>query len=136
MATICEFGTAPVQALEGYRIHGIITGKDADVLASYEGREVRLVRGPAIFGQEGCYEFAVMSTSDCLWFSDRSDAERFMNAVIASGNEASLTVDPEAHEFDDPDVFGVTYTGAEVTEFSATPYSAIGRRASRFNCHG
>lgn len=135
MATICEFGTAPVQAMDGYCIHGIVTGGDSEMLAKFEGRDVRLVRGAALFGQEGCYEFAVMSRTDTLWFSDRTDADRFMAAVIATGNDATLVIDDEAFEFNDPDIYGVTYSGSEVTEFSETSYSASGRRASRFCTH-
>ncbi len=60
MATICEFGTAPDQAKAGYQITGTTIGTDASVMAEYEGRDVRLVRGPSIFGDDGKFEFAVM----------------------------------------------------------------------------
>lgn len=60
MATICEFGTAPDQAKAGYQITGTTIGTDASVMAEYEGRDVCLVRGPAIFGDDGKFEFAVM----------------------------------------------------------------------------
>jgi hypothetical protein len=87
---------------------------------------------PALSAPVDKFEFAVMSCTDILWFCDRSDADRFMSAVIATGNEATLDIDNEAFEFNDPDIYGVTYTGSEVTEFSKTLYSASGRRASRF----
>ncbi|WP_219096286.1 hypothetical protein [Pseudomonas sp. UMAB-40] len=89
----------------------------------------------ALVGPVVNFEVAAMASTDTLWFSDRSDADRFMSAVVAAGNEASLCIDEEAHEFNDPDVYGVTYSGFEVTQHSETPYSACGRRASRFYCH-
>lgn len=60
MATICEFGTAPEQAKDGYRMTEVVIGTDASVLADNEGRDIRLVRGAMIWGSSGKYEFAVM----------------------------------------------------------------------------
>jgi len=60
MSTICEFGTAPEQALEDYRMTGVVVGSDNSVLADHEGRDVRLVRGAMIWGSSDKYEFAVM----------------------------------------------------------------------------
>lgn len=60
MATICEFGTAPDLAKAGFQITSTTVGTDASVMAEYEGCDVCLVRGPAIFGDDGKFEFAVM----------------------------------------------------------------------------
>lgn len=61
MAKICEFGTAPEMAKAGYQIISTTVGTDASVMAQYEGRDVCLVRGPAIFGEDDKSEFAVMA---------------------------------------------------------------------------
>lgn len=59
-AKICDFGTAPEQALAGYKIESIIVETDEAALALYEGKDVRLVRGAAVSGAPGKSEFAVM----------------------------------------------------------------------------
>lgn len=61
MAIICEFGTAPEHANDGYRMACVITGSDTQVLGDYKDQDVRLVRGALVFGTEGVYEFAVMA---------------------------------------------------------------------------
>lgn len=60
MATITGFGTAPDVAAEGYKLKKTVDGTDAEVLAKFDGQDVKLVRGAAIFGREGHYEFAMM----------------------------------------------------------------------------
>lgn len=60
MATICEFGTVPEQAKAGFKMVGVVTGSDEQLLADYAGMNIRFVRGPAIHGQPGVWEFAAM----------------------------------------------------------------------------
>ncbi|UXH55944.1 hypothetical protein Q1Z72_01410 [Pseudomonas qingdaonensis] len=60
MATICDFGTAPEQAKAGYKMVGVVTGSDEELLEKYAGMNVRFVRGAAIHGQPGQWEFAAM----------------------------------------------------------------------------
>jgi hypothetical protein len=60
LSKICEFGTAPEQALAGYKISSTIVDTEEGVLALYEGQDMRLVRGAAVFGAPGKQEFAVM----------------------------------------------------------------------------
>lgn len=60
MAVICEFGTAPEQARDGYKIVGLVYGTDEDLLAEYSSLDVRFVRGAAVHGQPGVWEFAAM----------------------------------------------------------------------------
>ncbi|MGI0646815.1 hypothetical protein ACRCPS_17520 [Pseudomonas aeruginosa] len=57
---ICGFGTAPEQALAGYRLVGTATGTESEVLEQFKAQDVRLVRGASIFGAEGKHEFGVM----------------------------------------------------------------------------
>jgi hypothetical protein len=136
MITICEFGTTPAQAALGFKIQELFVGTDAEAIAEFDARaigDVRLVRGPSIFGQPDKCEFAVMTRRDSLWFRDHPTAERFAAAVVASGFEATVEVDTDA-DLDDPHTISVTYSGAEVTEFSQTPYSALGRMSLRFSC--
>lgn len=59
-AKICGFGTAPEQALAGYKIETTIVETEEGALALYEGKDVRLVRGAEVFGAPGKVEFAVM----------------------------------------------------------------------------
>lgn len=60
MAVICEFGTAPEQARDGYKIVGLVYGTDEELLAEYSSLDVRFVRGAAVHGQPGVWEFAAM----------------------------------------------------------------------------
>lgn len=60
MATIYAFGSAPERAKEGYFLKGTVDGTDEHVLATYAGQDVCLVRGAAIFGCDGQWEFGVM----------------------------------------------------------------------------
>lgn len=61
MAKIYEFGTAPALAKEGFQIVSTIVGTDASVLAEFADSDVRLMRGPALSGDVGKHEFAVMA---------------------------------------------------------------------------
>lgn len=63
MAVICEFGTAPEQARDGYKIVGLVYGTDEELLAEYSSLDVRFVRGAAVHGQPGVWEFAAMHPS-------------------------------------------------------------------------
>ncbi|MBD0788204.1 hypothetical protein HUO09_17755 [Vibrio sp. Y2-5] len=58
---ICEFGTAPEQAKQGYRSLGItVQGTDESVTHTFSNTgDVRLIRGPSIHGTED-HEFYVM----------------------------------------------------------------------------
>lgn len=60
MVTICEFGTAPEQAKAGYKMVGVVTGSDDELREKYAGMNIRFVRGAAIHGQPGQWEFAAM----------------------------------------------------------------------------
>lgn len=60
MATICEFGSVPEQVKAGYKMVGVVVGSDEQLLADYAGMNVRFVRGPAIHGRPGQWEFAAM----------------------------------------------------------------------------
>ena len=60
MASITGFGTAPEVAGEGYKFKKPVIGTDDSVLAEFDGQDVKLVRGAAIFGRDGQYEFALM----------------------------------------------------------------------------
>jgi hypothetical protein len=60
MAVICDFGTAPEQAKDGYKNVGLVYGTDEELLAEYSGLDVRFVRGAAVHGQPGVWEFAAM----------------------------------------------------------------------------
>ena len=77
MAKICEFGTAPQQAADGYVGIGIITGTEQAVLEYFDSQDVisaddirlvicsddiRLVKGGALYGSSDPYkyEFFVM----------------------------------------------------------------------------
>ena len=60
MATITGFGTAPEIAAEGYKLKKTVEGTDEAVLAQFDGQDVKLVRGAAIFGRDGHYEFALV----------------------------------------------------------------------------
>lgn len=72
MALICEFGTAPDQAAEGYtNMLGVVHGTDDQVARRYARQDVRLVRGAAIFGQPGAYEFAVLVPGEGLILGNR-----------------------------------------------------------------
>jgi hypothetical protein len=132
MVTICEFGTAPEQAMLGYRITSTLIETDAGALALYDGLDVRLVRGAAVFVAPGKCEFAVMTRTDRLYFNNSEQAGRFAAAVIAAGHQASIEYDPDTLPFEDDYNCGVTYSGPEVTQFSQSSYSVAGRRASRF----
>lgn len=57
---ICGFGTAPEQALEGYRLSGTVVGTEEEVLDLYKSQDVRLVRGASIAGAPDKSEFGVM----------------------------------------------------------------------------
>lgn len=74
---ICGGGTAPAQAVEGYRIIDTIIGTDAEVLAAYEGSDVRLVRGGFIHGLPDACEFAVMAKPN--WSKDVRAHRSIMN---------------------------------------------------------
>ncbi|MDU4254412.1 hypothetical protein [Pseudomonas sp.] len=72
MALICAFGTAPEQAAEGYsKLLRVETGTDQMVAKRYARQDVRLVRGAAIFGQPGAYEFAVLVPAPELILGNR-----------------------------------------------------------------
>jgi hypothetical protein len=60
MAAICDFSTDPEQAQAGFKIICTTIGTDAVVLAEYEGCDIRLIRGAAVRGADGQYEFSVM----------------------------------------------------------------------------
>ncbi|EMN3634461.1 hypothetical protein R3Q56_006703 [Pseudomonas aeruginosa] len=60
MAIICDFGTAPEQAKAGYKMVGTVTGTVEEILQQYADMDVRFVRGPAIHGKPGVWEFAAM----------------------------------------------------------------------------
>lgn len=75
--TICECGTAPAQALDGYRIIDTIIGTDSEVLAAYAGFDFRLVRGGFIHGQPDACEFAVMAKPN--WSNDVRAHRSVMN---------------------------------------------------------
>lgn len=72
------------------------------------------------------------SSGDTLYFDDGQIAKRFAAAVAAVGNHSDYFVDAEASLFDDRFCHGVAYTGPEVTAYTNTPYSPLGRMASRF----
>ncbi|WP_095158268.1 hypothetical protein [Pseudomonas sp. Irchel 3E13] len=59
-AKICDFGTAPAQALAGYKILNTVVETDVGALALFAGQDVRLVRGARVYGAAGKQEFAVM----------------------------------------------------------------------------
>lgn len=132
MATIHEFGTAPLQAKDGYRIIGLQHGTDEELLAMFKDNDVRLVRGPSLHGRPGEFEFALMKSDDTLYFNCKAEAEWFASAVRASDEVASVEYDLSAVEVDDTFCWSVTYTGPVVSLYSESTASVIGRRASRF----
>lgn len=66
MATICEFGTAPEQAKAGYKMVGVVTGSDEELREKYAGMNIRFVRGAAIYGQPGRWEYAAMHPQESV----------------------------------------------------------------------
>ena len=64
MSTICDFGTAPVQARDGFQSVGWVEGTDDQVLLQFESDSVRLVRGPS-FG-DGRFQYCVMVRAGVL----------------------------------------------------------------------
>jgi hypothetical protein len=93
MAKICEFGTAPEMAKAGYHITSTTVGTDAGVLAEHEGRDVCLVRGPAIFGEDGKFEFAVMGREHSIqvkhWDAYADNALPFTHQIDIEDQRAS-----------------------------------------------
>jgi hypothetical protein len=69
--------------------------------------------------------------TDCLYFAAKETAEYFASLVIAAGHYATVGFDDDFEHSDDYR-YSVTYSGPEVTHFSQSAYSAVGRRASRF----
>lgn len=57
---ICGFGTAPEQALAGYKFETTIVETEEGALALYEGKDVRLVCGATVYAEPGKIEFGVM----------------------------------------------------------------------------
>ena len=90
MATICEFGTAPEQVKDGYRMIGTTTGTQAQVLAKYEGQDVRLVTGALIFGTDDKYEFAVMVRTDSPAATELAELEQRYAATVSELVAASV----------------------------------------------
>ncbi|MDH0959101.1 hypothetical protein EGJ86_19220 [Pseudomonas sp. o96-267] len=75
---------------------------------------------------------AATEKNDQLYFISQASAQRFAEAVKAAGYQAQCFVDQAGQEFGCTDVFGVRYNAPSVTACSTTPYSSLGRQASRF----
>lgn len=94
MAKICAFDKAPEMAKAGYQIISTTVGTDESVMAQYEGRDVCLVRGPAIFGEDDKSEFAVMARGQTVqvkhWESYDADCTKpFSHQVDIDDHRAS-----------------------------------------------
>lgn len=70
-------------------------------------------------------------SADTLYFQSTEQAERFALRVEEAGHEAMRFFDGD-FSVDCGYRYGVTYSGPEVTHHSESPYSAAGRKASRF----
>lgn len=68
---------------------------------------------------------------DVLWFSCVEHADRFAKALADDGHQSEQEFDGD-FSLEGGWRYGVAYTAPEVTQFSQTPYSPAGRRASRF----
>lgn len=68
--------------------------------------------------------------TDTLYFCTIEQADRFVAAVNATGEQAQRFIDDDSDGDGFP--FGVTYTGHEVSWFGQAPYNAVGLQASRF----
>lgn len=56
----CEFGTAPEQALAGYRLTGTVVGTEVELQQRYGSQDVRLVRSPGGPDEDGRHQFSLM----------------------------------------------------------------------------
>lgn len=117
----------------GFRLVNTIRDTESGALELFKDRDdVCLVRATPIFGRPGIYDFAVLVKHDVLCFDCPDLAEQFAQAVVAAGFEATVRFDKDAEFFNDPYKFDVIYTGPQVTKLSTSPYSPLGRKASRF----
>ncbi|MCY1550570.1 hypothetical protein D9M68_868360 [compost metagenome] len=71
---------------------------------------------------------------DTLWFSCIEHADRFAQALDAAGYSCKRVFDDD-FSCETEWRHGVDYDAPEVTEYSTTPYSPAGRKASRFQAH-
>ena len=60
MATICEFGTAPDQAKDGFEGIGVVEATETEILKMFFA-DVRLVKGASLDDGTNRYEFFVMT---------------------------------------------------------------------------
>ncbi len=99
MATIYAGGAAPELAKEGYFLKGTVDGTDEHVLATYAGQDVCLVRGAAIFGCDGQWEFGAMFRNqpqyivgDWGHIFDGETSDRPCRIVLDASSEALISL--------------------------------------------
>ena len=74
MATICEFGTAPDQAKDGFEGIGVVEATETEILKMFFADNVRLVKGASLGTNR--YEFFVMTRREQNAMATKTDKER------------------------------------------------------------